>query len=334
MQFANKICFIALALIPLAALLYMRGDRRRGTVVFSDIAPFKAMPSSAGLKLRHILLILRIACIVFMIVALARPQSTSKTQTLHTEGIDIMLTLDASASMKNKDFKPLNRYQAAKKVISEFVGGTRDNRLGLVMYATNAYTQCPLTLDYSVLLNILDRLELDQIENNSTAIGLAIAAAVNRLKDSGAKSKVIILLTDGNNNAGEIHPFTAARLAATFGIKIYTIAMGKENTPVMVNDPILGEVPARNPDGSLIYDNPDVDALAEIARLTGGSFFRATDEKKLASIYSDIAAMEKSKIKTEQKVNYTEYFQLLLLPAIGLLVLEIVAATTRFRITP
>lgn len=334
MQLANGIFLIAALLIPLGVALYFRAEKRRGSLVFSDIAPFKAMGASPMLKLRHIAIILRVIAVAMIVVALARPQSTTKTQTLHTEGIDIMLTLDASGSMQNKDFKPLNRFEAAKEVISQFISQTKDNRLGLVLYATNAYTQCPLTLDYSVLLNILDRTNLEMIDNKRTAIGLAIATAVNRLKDSDAKSKVIILLTDGQNNAGEIHPFTASKLAKTFGIKIYTIAMGKENSPVMIQDPIFGERPARNPDGSLVYDNPDVDTLAEIARLTGGRFFRATDEKKLAEIYSDIAKMEKSKIKTEQKINYTEYFQLFLLPAIGLLLLELVLTYTRFRVTP
>lgn len=334
MQLSNGIFLIALVLAPLAVLLYIRGEKRRGSILYSDITPFKAMPSSQILKLRHLLIILRVVAIVLIVLAVARPQSTSKTQTLHTEGIDIMLTLDASGSMKNKDFKPLNRFEAAKAVISQFISQTKDNRLGLVLYATNAYTQCPLTLDYSVLLNILDRTDLEMINNTSTAIGLAIATAVNRLKDSDAKSKVIILLTDGQNNAGEIHPYTASNLAKTFGIKIYTIAMGKENSPVMVEDPIFGERPARNPDGSLVYDNPDVDTLAEIARITGGRFFRATDEEKLLQIYNDIALMEKSKIKTEQKINFTEYFQLFLLPAIGLLLLETVLSYTRFRITP
>lgn len=334
MQLANGIFLIAMLLAPLGALLYFRAEKRRGSIIFSDITPFRAMGSSPILKLRHIAVFLRVIVIALVVIALARPQSTTKTQTLHTEGIDIMLTLDASGSMQNKDFKPLNRFEAAKEVISQFISQTKDNRLGLVLYATNAYTQCPLTLDYSVLLNILDRTTLEIIDNKSTAIGLAIATAVNRLKDSDAKSKVIILLTDGKNNAGEIHPFTASKLAKTFGIKIYTIAMGKDNTPVMIQDPIFGERPARNPDGSLVYDNPDVDTLAEIARLTGGRFFRATDEKKLAQIYSDIAKMEKSKIKTEQKINYTEYFQMFLLPAIGLLLLELVLSYTRFRVTP
>jgi len=334
MQLANPILLLTLVLVPLVVALYVYRERRRGSLLFSDISVFKKIRASRAIKLRHIIMILRVIAVLAIVLALARPQSTTKTEQLYTEGIDIILTLDVSGSMKNEDFKPKNRFQAAKDVIAEFVGDTRNNRLGLVMYAAESYTQCPLTLDYSVLLNILDQLEIGMINENATAIGMAIATSVNRLKDSDAKSKVIILLTDGKNNSGEIDPFTAARIAKSLGIKIYTIAMGKEDTPVYIDHPIFGKQVARNPDGTIMYDSPDEDTLIEVARITGGKFFRATDKEKLSDIYSDIAEMEKSKIRTEHKINYKEYFQYLLLPAIGLLLLEGILASTRFRIVP
>ncbi len=336
MQFAYKILLALLALLPLLALLYRWRERRRGTLVFSDISVFKDIPATGAVRHRHILIVLRLLAVAALIVAFARPQSTSKTEKIYTEGIDIILALDASGSMKAEDFRPKNRFQAAKDVISDFIGHTNNNRLGLVVYASNAYTQCPLTLDYSVLLNILDRTTLDMLDGKSTAIGMAIATSVNRLKKSKAKSKVIILLTDGRNNKGEIDPITAARIAATFGIKIYTIGMGKEGgAPMYVDHPVLGRIVARDANGEIMmYEEPDEDTLVEIARITGGRYFRATDEKKLTRIYEDIASMEKSKIKTEQKINYTEYFQYPLLAALLLLALELVLGMTRFRTLP
>lgn len=337
MQFAHKILLALLALIPLLLVLYRWRERRRGTLVFSDISPFRDIPATGAVRHRHILIALRVVAVAALVVAFARPQSTSKTEQVYTEGIDIVLALDASGSMEAEDFRPKNRFEAARDVISDFIEQTSNNRLGLVIYASNAYTQCPLTLDYSVLLNILDRTHLGMIDNQSTAIGMAIATSVNRLKKSEAKSKVVILLTDGRNNKGEIDPVTAARIASTFGIKIYTIGMGREGgAPMYVDHPLMGRVVARDPRTGEIrmHEEPDEDTLVEIARITGGRYFRATDEKKLMRIYDDIAAMEKSKIKTEQKINYTEYFQYPLLAAIALLALELALGATRFRTLP
>jgi Ca-activated chloride channel homolog len=334
MRFANAIFFSALVLVPLTIAAYFYRERRRGGILFSDVSPFRSIPPSKSLRLRHALPVLRALAIVALVIALARPQSTHKTEAFSTEGIDIVLSLDLSGSMKAEDFKPKNRFEAAKQVIKDFIGMNSSNRLGLVAYSAQAFTQCPLTLDYSVLLNILDQTKMGMIEDG-TAIGMAIATSVNRMKNSIAKSKVIILLSDGRNNRGEIDPQTAAQIAHSFGIKIYTIGMGKEGgAPVPVDDPVFGRTYARNPDGSLDMEEPDEDTLIEIARITGGRYFRATDENKLKEIFKDIASMEKSKIKTEYKVRFTEYFQYFLLPGIALLILEALLAATRFRTTP
>jgi Ca-activated chloride channel family protein len=236
--------------------------------------------------------------------------------------------------MRAEDFKPQNRIDAAKQVIKKFIKGRKNDRLGLVVFASQSFTQCPLTLDYGALLNFLDQVHIGMIEDG-TAIGMGLVNCVNRLKDSKAKSKVVILLTDGVNNRGKIDPITAARIAEAMDIKVYTIGVGKEGgAPIPIDHPIFGKIYARNPDGSLIMTQIDEETLKTIANITGGRYFRATNERKLAQIYEDIGKMEKTKIKVKEYMKYKELFGYFLFPATLLLLAEVVLSNTRFRKIP
>jgi Ca-activated chloride channel family protein len=263
-----------------------------------------------------------------LIIALSRPQSGRKETEILTEGIDIILTLDISGSMKAEDFKPKNRLHVSKEVIKEFIKGRENDRIGLVIFAAHAYTQCPLTLDYGVLLSFLDQIDIGLIEDG-TAIGTAIATAVNRLKESEAESKVIILLTDGVNNTGKIDPLTAAEIAKTVNIKVYTIGAGiRGHALYPVEDPIFGKRYVKVP------TEIDEMTLTEIARKTGGTYFRATDPEGLKEIYSHISEMETTRVETKDYMKYNELFAWFLFPGIALLSLEIVLSNTRFRKLP
>jgi len=335
MRFANPECFFLLFVIPLLILSYMYEKKaKKGSLRFSDVSIIKEITPSNSLKYRRSLVILRILCIILIIICLARPQSGTKVEDVSTEGVDIILALDISGSMAAEDFKPQNRIKAAKQVIRKFVKGRKNDRLGLIVFASESFTQCPLTLDYGALLNFLDQVYIGMIEDG-TAIGTALVNCVNRLKSSKAKSKIIILLTDGVNNTGKIDPITAARIAQAMGIRVYTIGVGKEGgAPIPIDHPIFGKIYARNPDGSLILTEIDEDTLKTIANITDGKFFRATNEHKLAKIYEDIDKMEKTKIKVKGYMKYKELFGYFLFPAILLLLAEVVLANTRFRKIP
>jgi len=273
-------------------------------------------------------MILRMIAIFIMVLAMARPQAGQKEEEIITEGIDIILTLDTSSSMKAEDFKPQNRLGAAKEVIKAFVKSRTNDRMGLVVFARHSFTQCPLTLDYGVLLDLLEKIDIGMIEDG-TAIGTAIANSVNRLRDSNAKSKVIILLTDGINNAGKIDPLTVAKTASVLGIKIYTIGAGKPGRVLYpVQDSIFGKRYAR------IETEIDESLLGDIAERTGGTYFRAKDEKGLREIYEIIGKLEKTKIETKEYVNYSELVGYFLLPGIIILLLEIILSNTLFRKIP
>jgi Ca-activated chloride channel family protein len=265
---------------------------------------------------------------VLLAFALARPQSGRKGQEISSEGIDIVLALDISGSMRAEDFKPHNRLYVAKQVIKEFIEGRRSDRIGLVVFSKQSFTQCPLTLDYGVLFNFLDKVDFGMIEDG-TAIGLAIANAVNRLRESEAEGKVVILLSDGRNNAGEIDPITAAQAARAMNVKIYTIGAGKPgNAPYPVDDPIFGR--------RYIYVENEIDeaTLRQIAQITGGEYFRAKDEEGLALIYKQISEMEQTEIKVKEYLQYNELFSNYALAGLLLLVTEIVLANTRYRKIP
>jgi len=273
--------------------------------------------------LRHILFALRTAGITLLIIALARPQSTDEFQDVSTEGIDIVLTLDISGSMLARDFRP-DRLEASKDVATEFISGRPYDRIGLVVFSGESFTQCPLTTDHAVLINLLREIQSGMIEDG-TAIGMGLANAVNRIKDSEARSKVIILLTDGVNNRGEIAPATAAGIAKTFGVRVYTIGVGTQG---------MAPYPVQTPFGIQYQDMPveiDEAILREIAQTTGGRYFRATDNDKLVEVYNEIDKLEKSKIDVRQFSRKEEKFLTPAIVAFCLLMIEMLLRLTVLR---
>jgi Ca-activated chloride channel family protein len=272
---------------------------------------------------------LKIAGLGLLIIAMARPQSGATLEEVTTEGIDIMLVLDVSTSMLAEDFKPNNRLQAAKLVAKEFIEGRRNDPIGLVIFAREAFSQCPLTLDYGVLIDILQRVEVASEAWDGTAIGNGLATAVARLKDSNAKSKVIIMLTDGENNAGEIDPVTAAQVAQTFGIRVYTIGAGTRGTAMYpFSHPLFGKQYRPIP------VEIDEDLLTRIADITGGKYFRATDTDKLREIYHQIDELEKTKIEVKEYTKYTELYIPYVLAGLLILLLEMALRNTVLRKLP
>jgi Ca-activated chloride channel family protein len=301
---------------------------RAASVRYSDVNLVRRLKPSFRVKERHVLPVLRTLAIVLLAFALARPQSGRKGQEISSEGIDIMLVLDISGSMKAEDFKPHNRLHVAKEVIKEFIGGRQSDRIGLVVFSKQSFTQCPLTLDYGVLYNFLDQVDFGMIEDR-TAIGLAIANAVNRLRESDAESKVAILLSDGRNNAGEIDPITAAQTAKAMEVKIYTIGVGKPGrAPIPVDHPIFGK--------RYVWAETEIDeaTLREIAQITGGEYFRAKDEEALSRIYKQISRMEQTEIKVKEYLQYNELFSNYAFAGLLLLLAEVVLANTRYRKIP
>jgi len=273
--------------------------------------------------------ILRLIAVAVLIVAAARPTWTTSEQRLISSGLDIMLALDISGSMSARDFEPLNRLQAAKEVLREFITAERSNRLGLVAFAAQAYTVCPLTLDYEVLLQLLDHLEIG-MTTDGTAIGMAIASGLNRLKRSAAKGKVIIVLTDGRNNAGSLDPETAAQLAATLGVRIYAIGMGQPGGgSIRVKDSVRGETVLLNDDGSVHIERLDESMLRRLAATTSGHYFRAADKSKLKAIYAEIGELERSRLHSKSFRARKDVGHYLLALALLLLTLERVLAHTR-----
>jgi len=299
--FASPWALWGLLLIPLLALWYVRRHRAMTSDIrFSTLEAFSGTARTLRERLRHLPAILRLVTLGVLIVALARPQLTSQGENIYTEGIDIALLLDISGSMLAEDFQP-NRIQAAKDVAQSFVEGRANDRIGLVIFAGQSFTQCPMTLDYRVLRNLLKQVKPGMVEDG-TAIGMAIAQGVNRLKDSKAKSKVMILLTDGVNNRGEVDPLTAANIAQTFGIRIYTVGVGT-----------VGEAPypVQTPFG-VRYQNIPVDVdektLKSIADITGGNFYRATNNRALKEIYAEIDKLEKTRIEVKSYRSYADMF--------------------------
>jgi Ca-activated chloride channel family protein len=327
-RFYNPLWLILLAGIPAIVYFYLiRKSVRFSSLRYSDLSWYNLI-KKPGFNKRNILFILRLLALVVLILALSRPQSGSTSRDVESEGINIILCLDISGSMQAEDFKPHNRLYAAKQVIRDFIKGRKTDRVGLVVFAKESVTQCPLTNDYSVLENFLDQVQIGQIEDG-TAIGLGLATGVNRLRYVPGKSKVIILLTDGNNNAGEIEPLTAAELASLVKIRIYTIGAGKLGESYFnARDPVTGQV--------ITYRLPELDEsiLKEIARQTGGEYFRATDEKALASIYKQIDEMEKTRVKVKEYTQYAELFPYFLWTGLIMVLVEAVLNHTLLRKLP
>lgn len=318
----------------LAWVLDLRSAHRRSSVRYSDLGLLKRLATSRTVRLRRVVEMLRVITVGLLIMAMARPQTGRKHTEVRTEGVDIVLVLDTSGSMQALDLdaeQPINRrrnrLQVAKEVVEEFVRSRRDDQIGLVVFGGEAFTQCPLTLDHGILATFLERLEIG-MAGDATAIGSAIGTAVKRLRDSAAKSKVIILLTDGRNNAGSLSPSKAAEIARTFDIKIYAIGAGTRGKAPFVVDSFFGK--------QVVYEDVEIDdaALESIASVTGGQYFRAEDNKALRTIYERIDEMEKTEIETDTYMEYNERFRLFLLPALAVLLLEIVLLGTRFRKLP
>ncbi len=284
----------------------------------STVAGVLHAPKTVRHYLRHLPFALRAAAFALLVVALARPQDIEQNVRTNTEGIDIVLAIDVSASMLARDFRP-DRITAAKEVAGSFVADRYGDRIGLVVFAAEAFTQSPLTTDQSTLQTLLARIRSGLIDDSGTAIGNGLATAINRLRESEAKSKVIILLTDGVNNRGQIAPMTAAEIARAQGIRVYTIGVGTEGTAPYPAVDIYGQ-----PTGDVVMAKVEIDekTLGAMADLTGGKYFRATDNAKLKAIYDEINQLEKSKVEVTERISYHERFLVWALAALGALLLE------------
>ena len=322
--FANPKLLWGLLIITAAIVWYIfRHKKQEASVRYSDTTGFDNLPRSWKVYARHLLFALQLAALALLIVAMARPQSSSTSQTSNIEGIDIILAQDISGSMLARDFKP-DRLEASKQVAADFVEGRPTDRMGLVVFAGESFTQVPLTTDHGVMLNMLKELKSGMIEDG-TAIGDGLATAINRLKDSEAISKVIILLTDGMNNAGSVDPYTAAEMAKLYGIRVYTVGVGSYGTAPFPVQTIFG----------VQYQQMKVEIdeklLATIANSSGGKYFRATSNQKLDEIYAEIDKLERSKIEVTEFRHLHEEFYPLVAWALALLLLEFILRKTVFR---
>lgn len=322
---------LLLLAIPYVVWYWMRHSSSTPSIrVSSTEAMFKA-PKSLRQRLVHLPFVLRLACFTLAVVALARPQTSNSWSTKHTEGIDIMLCMDVSTSMLAEDLKP-NRIEAAKNVALEFISGRPDDNIGLTLFAGEAYTQCPMTTDHAVLLNLLNGMKVDMAQrgliDDGTAIGMGIANALSRLKDSKAKSKVVILLTDGTNNCGQISPNTAADIAKSLGIRVYTIGVGTNGT-ARYPYPVAGHIEYVN-----VPVEIDTKALATIAKKTDGQFYRATNNQKLHEVYQEIDKLEKTKMNVRQYSKRHEAFSGFLLFSVLCLIAQLLVENTILKRIP
>ncbi len=324
-DFTQKEFLWLLAVVPVLVFWYVLKNRKQtAQLSVSSVQGFKK--TSVWTTIKHLLFGLRIIAVILIVCALARPQTvevSSKTKT--TRGVDIVMAIDVSASMLAKDLKP-NRLEALKNVAADFIKVRPNDRIGLVEYAGESYTKTPITSDKSIVLRSLKEIKYNTIITGGTAIGMGLATAVNRIKDSRAKSKIIILLTDGVNNAGFIDPQTASELALEYGIKTYTIGLGTNGmalSPVALNNGVFQY--------GRVQVEIDEELLKEIAEVTGGKYFRATDNRKLKAIYKEIDALEKTEVEEFKFYNYEEKFRPLVLLALGLLLFEFLLRFTLFR---
>ena len=316
MSFASPgYLFLLLFLIPVVGWYIYELHKADASVQMSSAATLKKSMSSWRVYLLHVPFVLRVAAITLLSIALARPQLTNRWSSESTEGIDIMMALDISGTMQAEDLKP-NRLEAAKQVASDFVIARPNDQIGLVVFAGESFTQCPLTTDHAVLVNLFKSVKFGMIEDG-TAIGLGLANAVNRMKDSPTKSKVVILLTDGSNNRGDIDPLTAAEIAKTFGIRVYAVGVGSHGQ---------ARVPVQTPVGVqyMMMDSEfDENTLQNIATTTGGQYFRATDNNSLKQIYEQIDQLEKTKLRVREYAKHTDTFAPFLVAALLCLLAEI-----------
>ena len=320
MDFQHPWFLLLIAIIPLLLIYYKKhGKNQEATIVFSSERYFSKKIKSRGRLRNRLLIILELCILFFLIIALARPRKVDKLSEKKINVIDILLVLDISSSMLADDFSP-NRLEAVKNTAKEFIFSRNGDRIGVVVFAGESFIQCPLTIDIEVLKTLVDEISVADREYDGTAIGMAIANATNRLRDSESKSKIMILLSDGSNNAGEIDPATAAIIANNFNIKIYTIAAGTDQS--------FSRIPGRG----LIRNEIDVETLKEIASKTGGRFFRATDKDALMDIYKEIDELERSEIEVKDYTKYKELYVLFLMPSIVFMFLLIILKKYLFRV--
>ncbi|HET6243662.1 MAG: VWA domain-containing protein [Bacteroidetes bacterium] len=327
MNWANPEFLYLLLVIPIVITWYwFKNTRSTAEIKISGISKLKAIKRDYKVMFRHSLFVLRLAAVILLIIALARPQTRSSWKNATAEGIDIIISLDVSGSMMAEDFKP-NRLEAAKKIAVDFISGRKNDRLGLTIFSGESFTQCPLTTDHAVVKNLMMEVQNGMIKDG-TAIGMGLASAVNRLKESEATSKVVILLTDGVNNVGAVAPITAGEIAREFGVRVYTVGIGTKGK---------APFPVKTPFGiQYQYEETDVDepTLTKIAAITGGKYYRATDNQSLKEIYREIDLLEKSKIDVVEYRKKTESFFPLVLMAGLLLMFEFLFRNTLFRSIP
>lgn len=326
-EFANKnLLWLLTAIIPLIVWYIMYHPKMDAMLRTSGLKAFAGIPSSARVGLRHMLFVLQMLAFALFVIALTRPQKSNSWKTVDTEGIDVMIALDISGSMLAEDFKP-NRLEAAKDVAIEFIADRPNDRIGLVVFAGESFTQCPLTTNHKELVRLFREVDSEMLADG-TAIGMGLASAVNRLKDSKVTSKVVILLTDGVNNSGQISPETAAEIAKTFDLRVYSIGVGSKGT---------APYPVQTPFG-VQYQNMEVkideSTLSAISKMTGGQYFRATDNEKLREIYQEIDQLEKTIIQEKQYTQKDERFFWFLFSGIVLLVVQLILRYTVFRQIP
>lgn len=327
-RFENpRTLWLLLVLVPMVAYYVYRTLQGRAAIRLSTVSGLLKLKHTYRYWLRHTPFVLRLLVVALVIFAMARPQSSEESQNVNAEGIDIVMALDISGSMLARDFSP-DRLTAAQDIGSKFIIARPTDRIGLVVFAGEAFTQSPITTDHVSLVNLMNQIKSGMIADG-TAIGNGLATAVNRLKESDAPSKVIILLTDGVNNSGQIDPLTAAQIAADYGIRVYTIGVGSEG---------VAPTPTINAWGGISFVQAkveiDEDILRQIADKTGGRYFRATDNTKLAEIYAEIDQLEKTKVEVENFVKYSEVYHLWLLLAVGLLMLEMLSRYIFLRHIP
>lgn len=321
LEFQQPWWVLLLVLVPFLYWWYLRrGHSREGVLRFSSLALFDPAAVRSGSLKAGLLRGAKFLLLALVVLALARPRLADVVRETRVEVIDIMLVLDISSSMRAADFKP-NRLEAAKKVARQFIMDRAHDRIGTVVFAAESFIQCPLTHDTNVLLNLLDQVTIVDKEHDGTAIGMAIANAINRLRETPAASKVMILLSDGSNNAGELDPTTAAQLAREFDIKVYTIGAGSHGVaPYPVSDPVWGQRMVN------VEVELDEETLRQVADITGGQYFRATDQQSLAEIYDQINQLERTEIEVEEYLNVQELYSWLVIPASVLgLVLPVVS---------
>ena len=332
MEFANKEYFLLLLLL-IPYLFWYVGYRKKSepTMQLSDTYAYLKAPKSWRMRMMHLPMLLRLATFVLLVVVMARPQTRNSWDQRTTEGIDIMMAMDVSTSMLAEDLKP-NRMEAAKSVAAEFISGRPNDNIGLTIFAGEAFTQCPMTTDHTSLLNLLQGVRTDitatGLMSDGTAVGMGLANAVSRLKNSKAKSKVVILLTDGSNNMGDLSPMTSAQIARSLGIRVYTIGVGTNKT---------APYPMRVAGGVQYVNIPveiDTKTLSDIAAATEGNFYRATNNRELKQIYKDIDKLEKSKMSVTKFSKRYEAYLPFALAAFVLLLLEILLRTTVLRRIP